>query len=209
MRVKVLKRTLECLLGANFCIILGIKFVSMKTKTILAYLFTFAITTAYSQPDTAKISRNAVLYADSLARTDNFANTYGDWSAYANLNPASVIKYYGGTAGLIQHITSTRKLTTSEIQEASPTFQLLALENRDEQWQCVIRQSSYFHKEGTQYHFVTYLIGQSRDEGETWRLFDVSYNKVANIIYIFPEIMDDLAITDATIRSEDQEAKNK
>src|SRR5579872_1287854 len=179
----------------------------MKIQTLSVCLSLLTATTAHGQPDTAKIARNAILYADSLARTDTYGNTYGDWSAYADLNPASVIKYYGGKAGLIQLVTRARKLTTSEVQEASPTFQLLTLENRDEQWQCVIRQSSYFHKEGTQYHFVTYLIGQSYDEGGTWRLFDVSYGKVANIIYIFPEIMDDLEIKDATVLTQDQEAK--
>ena len=36
-------------------------------------------------------------------------------------------------------------------------------------------------------------------EGETWKLFDVSYDRVANIIYMFPEIMDDMAIKEAAI----------
>jgi len=179
----------------------------MKIQILSACLFLFAFTTTYAQPDTAKITRNALSYADSLAKTDAYGITYGNWSAYADLNPPSVIKYYGGKAGLIQHVTSLRTPTISEIQEPAPEFKLTALENRDEQWQCVIRQSSYFHKEGTQYHYVTYLIGQSRDEGETWRLFDVSYSKVANIIYMFPEIMDDLEINDATVLSEDQEVK--
>ena len=178
----------------------------MKIQTLSACLFIFIFTTQ-AQPDTAKIGRNALAFADSLTKSDAYGITYGNWSAYADLNPASVIKYYGGKAGLIQHITSLRTPTISETQEPAPEYQLLALENRDEQWQCVIRQSSYFHKEGTQYHFVTYLIGQSRDEGESWRLFDVSYSKVANLIYIFPEIMDDLELKDATVLSQDQEAK--
>jgi hypothetical protein len=176
----------------------------IQILSVCSIVLTMAV---QAQPDTAKIGRNALAFADSLAKTDAYGITYGNWSGYADLNPASVIKYYGGKAGLIQHITMLRTPTISETQEPAPEYQLTVLENRDEQWQCVIRQSSYFHKEGTQYHSVTYLIGQSRDDGETWRLFDVSYSKVANIIYIFPEIMDDLELKDATVLSEDQEAK--
>ena len=44
------------------------------------------------------------------------------------------------------------------------------------------------------------------DDGQTWRLFDVSINSVANIIYMFPEVFDDLAIKEPTILTPEQEA---
>ena len=153
----------------------------------------------YAQPDTARISHNALVYADSLVKAD----AYGNWAIYADLAPASVIKYYGGKDGYIQHITVGRLRTTSAIQEASPELKMLVLETQKEQWQCVIRLSRYFHKpDQTQYHLVTYLIAQSKDEGETWKLFDVSYNTVANIIYIFPEILDDIPIQESVVSTQ-------
>jgi hypothetical protein len=158
---------------------------------------------SYAQPDTAKVSRNALFYADSLNKVDAF----GNWSSYANLTPLCVVKYYGGRDGFIQHVQVGRMRTISEIDEAAPEMKMLHLEQRESQWQCEIRLSRYFHKESVQYHFVTYLIGQSKDDGETWRFFDVSYNSVANIIYIFPDIMDDIAIKESTIMSQEQEEK--
>jgi len=44
------------------------------------------------------------------------------------------------------------------------------------------------------------------DDGQTWRLFDVSYNSVANIIDMFPEIFDNLAIKEPQILTAEQEA---
>ena len=176
----------------------------MKTfQTLLAVpLFLLAALTAHAQADTAKISQQALLYTDSLAKADH----YEDWSSYANLTPVPVIRYYGGRDGFIQHIQVGRLRTYSAISEDPPVSQILQMRSKNEQWQCVIRQSRYFHKEDKQYHFTTYLIGQSMDDGQTWRLFDVSYNSVANIIYIFPEIFDDLAIKEPTILTQEQEA---
>jgi hypothetical protein len=175
----------------------------MKIRTILSVLSScpllLATLAGYAQTDTARISHNAIVYADSLVKAD----AYGNWSIYADLAPKSVIKYYGGNDGYIQHVTVGRLRTTSAIQEAPPELKMLTLETQKDQWQCVIRLSRYFHKgDDKQYHLVTYLIGQSKDEGETWKLFDVSYNTVANIIYIFPEILDDIPIQESVVSAQ-------
>lgn len=176
----------------------------MKIRTILSVCtLLMATQIGYTQPDTARITKNALAYADSLVKADAFSN----WSAYADLAPRSIIKYYGGKDGYIQHVSVIRLKTTSEIQEAPPQLKLIALENRQDQWQCEIQLSRYFHKEDKQYHYTTYLIGQSLDEGETWKLFDVSCNSVANIIYMFPDIMDDIAISEPSVLTQDQENK--
>lgn len=155
----------------------------------------------HAQPDSAKITERALFFADSLVKTDAFET----WPAYADLAPASVIKFYGGKDGYIEHIKMLRGRTKSELAEDNPFLKMLNLMVRDEQWQCVIRMTRWFHKDGTKYHLITYLIGQSKDEGETWRLFDVSYNKVANIIYMFPDINGELPIEEPAIMSEAQE----
>lgn len=176
----------------------------MKIRTILSVCsFLLAAMPGYAQPDTARISQKALFYADSLAKAD----AYGNWSAYADLVPASVIKYYGGKDGYIQHISVGRLRTTSAIQEVAPELSLQFLETKKDQWQCVIRLSRYFHKEDQQYHLISYLIGQSLDDGETWKLFDVSYNSVANIIYMFPDILDDIPIRESVVLSKEDEDK--
>jgi len=60
--------------------------------------------------------------------------------------------------------------TRSTVTENSPELKMLQLVNvLNDEWQCVIRESRYFHKEDQKYHFITYFVGQSKDGGETWR----------------------------------------
>jgi Neuraminidase (sialidase) len=172
------------------------------TPLLTACCILSAVLTTQAQPDSIKITQNALLYADSLVKTDSFET----WPAYADLAQASVIKYYGGKQGYIEHILQGRWRTRSTIAENSPELKMLQLVNvLNDEWQCVIRESRYFHKDDQKYHFITYFVGQSKDGGETWRLFDVSYNTVANIIAMFPEIHGDLAINEPTILTPEQE----
>lgn len=164
-------------------------------------LFLLVTICGYAQPDTAKISQRALFFADSLVKTDAF----GNWSTYADLNPASVVKYYGGKDGFIEHVKLFRTRTTSELEEAAPELKVLTLLTQDQQWQCVIQMTRTYHKGDKTFHLKTYFIGQSRDEGETWKMFDVYYNKVANIIYMFPEVFGDMAIQEATVMTPEQE----
>ena len=175
----------------------------MKFLTLLlaGSMILLAGATGHAQPDTAKITQRALLFADSLVKTDAFET----WSTYADLCPASVIKFYGGKDGFIEHIKTLRKRTFSDLAEDAPELKMLNLMTENEQWQCVIRMSRYFHKEDKKFHLTTYFIGQSKDEGETWKLFDVNYNKVANIIYMFPDIFGDMPIQESTIMTPEQE----
>ena len=172
------------------------------TPLLTACCILSAVAGAQAQPDSIKITQNALLFADSLVKTDSFET----WPAYADLAQASVIKYYGGKQGYIDHILQGRWRTRSTIAENSPELKMLQLVNvLNDEWQCVIRESRYFHKDDQKYHFITYFVGQSKDGGETWRMFDVSYNTVANIIAMFPDIHGDLAINEPTILTPEQE----
>lgn len=175
----------------------------MKAFMSLTVILTlFVITpTVFAQPDTVKIKERALFFADSLIKTDAYNNP----SEYADLAPASVWKHYGGKDGFIEHFKKIHPRTVSGIDEAYPERQVITLMTKDDQWQFVIRVSRYIHKDLKKYHLVTYFLGQSKDEGETWRLFDVSYNSVANIIYLMPDVMGDLPIPQPYIISEEDE----
>jgi hypothetical protein len=186
------------------CRILGFKSTPMKIRnTLSACLFLLAGLAGHAQPDTAKISRNVLVFADSLIKSD----AYGNNELYTGLAPASVLKYYGGADGYMQHVYQLRGRTLSEQEEVYPALDVETLRTLNDQWQCVIRVSRYLHRDNVQYHYVTYFVGLSKDEGETWRLFDVSYNTVANMVYIFPEVMTDLPIKQPSILSQEQEDK--
>ncbi len=181
----------------------------MKTFTLFlaGAILLFSATSGSAQPDTARIKLRVLLFADSLVKTDSFQN----WNAYANLTQESVIKHYGGKDGFIQHILPIRAKRISDIAEAPAELTVQSLMTENEQWQCVVRESRYFHKGDQVYHLTTYFIGQSKDEGETWKLFDVGYNSVANIIYMFPDIFGDLPIQETTVYTpaQEQAAKEK
>ncbi len=172
-------------------------------NTLFACLFLLTGLMSRAQPDTAKISRQALLYADSLIKTD----AYGNNELYTGLAPASVLKYYGGAEGYMEHVYQMRSRTTSDQEELYPVLDIETLRTIDQQWQCLIRVSRYIHRENVPYHYTTYFVGQSKDEGESWRMFDVSYNSVANMILIFPEVMTDLPIKQPEILSQEQEEK--
>ncbi|HEY4060344.1 MAG TPA: hypothetical protein VGM30_00510 [Puia sp.] len=176
----------------------------MKRYPILlaVSLFLLASTTGRAQTDTARISAKILSFADSFVKADYYKN----WSAYADLVPLSVLKYYGGKEGYIEHVGKFRPRTTSDIEEESPELKVLQMATVNSEWQCVIRQSRYFHKEDKKYHFITYFIGQSIDDGDTWKFFDVSYTTVAKLNYQFPEIFGELAIHEPVILTPEQEA---
>lgn len=175
----------------------------MKTLTsILAVVIIFlASSTSYAQPDSAKMSKKVLSYADSLVKTDAYEN----WPAYANLAPASVIKFYGGKDGYLDHVKTARMRTLSTTLENYPQLQVIHLTAANDQWQCLIRKSWYFHKEDKKYHQITYFLAQSDDEGASWKIFDLSFNKISNVIYIFPEVNGDMAIPEPSILSEQEE----
>ena len=154
-----------------------------------------------AQPDTAKVMQNALSFADSLVKADS----YETWPIYADLVVPSVINYYGGKDGYIAYIQKGRAHRISTEVEEPPVLTPLHLLTENEEWQCVIRESWYIHQNDKKIHIVTYLVGQSKDGGLTWHLFDVGYNKVASIIYMMPDIFGDLPIPEHIIRTEEEE----
>jgi len=111
----------------------------MKTlKSLLAGLaLCLAQFGATAQPDTTKISANALFFADSLVKADHFEQ----WNTYADLVPLSVIKHYGGKAGYLESIQKVRVNFISNIEEDAPTLKVQTLMTQDNQWQCVIREA--------------------------------------------------------------------
>ena len=172
------------------------------TTVMMAGLITVLLPLAgFSQPDTAKISARVIFFADSLIKAD----TYKNWNVYANLAPEGVIKHYGGKDGYIEQVKKLRVRVESSIEEAAPELKVQQLLTQNEEWQSVIRVSRYIHREDKQYHVVTFFVCQSKDDGQTWRMFDVAYNKVANLIYMMPDIFGDLTVREATVMTQEEE----
>jgi hypothetical protein len=175
----------------------------MKTLKIIltSLVICLAQLSLSAQPDTSRIMQKALFFADSLVKAD----TYETWSIYADLIIPSVIKYYGGKDAYIDYIQKGRVYRVSTETEEPAVLKPVHLLTENEEWQAVIEESWYIHRDGKKWHIITYLVGQSKDGGETWRLFDVGYNRVAVIIYMMPDVFGDLPIPEHIVRTEEEE----
>jgi hypothetical protein len=170
----------------------------------VAFLVLFSTSTKAFSQDSVKIKESAIVFADSLIKTD----VYENWSTYADLAPASVLKYYGSKDGFIANAQKVHPRTVSAHDLDFPEITIIALmsDQNQTQWQCVMKESRHIYRDDDKrYHLVTYLLAQTKDNGETWRIFDVSYNSVANVIYMMPDVLLDLPIPQPYIISEEEE----
>ena len=176
----------------------------MKTFVFLL-LFLCAGYFTHAQSDTAIATQRAMLFADSLERSFRF----NEWNTYISLSYPGVVKYYGGKEGFTQYVKRVRSIN-HDITEEKEKLELMQIINDIREWQCVIRKTRETIIDGRKASVVSYMIGQSKDEGQNWKYFDVAYNSVENVIYIMPDVFDRLAIPQRQIIFEkDQLAKKK
>ena len=71
---------------------------------------------------------------------------------------------------------------------------MLNIWNDTEEWQCVIEKVRETWIDDRRAKVVSYLIGRSEDNGDTWKFVDVSHNSLPNLGYVFPEIFGSMPI---------------
>ncbi|THU39888.1 hypothetical protein FAM09_08310 [Niastella caeni] len=143
------------------------------------------------ESDTAIAIRQALRFADSLVK----ASFYEEWPTYLNLSNPSAIKYYGGKEAFKEHVVTIRFRGEAKIEEKPEKLQLITLMNDVDKWQCVIEKvREWFDENRGKVKTYTYLVGESTDNGLTWKFIDASHNSLVNVIYIMPSIFGTLAI---------------
>jgi len=143
------------------------------------------------ESDTAIATRNALKFADSLVR----ANFYTEWDTYMNLSEPSAIKYYGGKDGFKEHVITIHYRNEPKTEEKPEKLRMLSMLNDIETWQCVIEKVRDSWDEGRgKVKTTSYLIGESTDNGVTWKFVDASHNSLENLIYIMPSVFSKLEI---------------
>ncbi|OQP51832.1 hypothetical protein A4H97_26885 [Niastella yeongjuensis] len=148
------------------------------------------------ESDTAIATRNALQFADSLTR----ANFYAEWDTYMNLSAPSAIKYYGGKDGFKEHVISIHYRNEPKTEEKPEKLQMLTMLNDIETWQCVIEKVRESWDEGRgKVKTTTYLVGESTDNGLTWKFIDASHNSLVNVIYIMPSVFSKLEIPEGKV----------
>lgn len=143
------------------------------------------------ESDTAIATRNALRFADSLVKADFFA----DWNTYLNLSMASAIKYYGGKEGYKESAVVAHYRNEPKTEEKPQTLRVVNMMVDIETWQCVIEKTrDWWDESRGKVKTITHLVGESTDNGQTWKFIDVSHNSLQNIVYIMPSIFGTLEI---------------
>jgi hypothetical protein len=143
------------------------------------------------ESDTAIAIRNALKFGDSLTR----ANFFAEWDTYMNLSAPSAIKYYGGKEGFKEHVVTIHYRNEPKTEEKPEKLHMVSMLNDIETWQCVIEKvrDSWDESRG-KVKTTSYLIGESTDNGLTWKFIDASHNSLVNVIYIMPTVFSKLEI---------------
>ena len=171
------------------------------TKRLLIGLVLYCQSaSAQTSADTALASGNALLFADQLVK----ANFYQDWQAYASLTCPSAIKYYGGKDGFRDHIVSIYYRDEPTVAEKPETLKMVTLLNDMDRWQCVVQKIRDTYINNRKAKIYTYLVGQSLDNGATWKFIDVNHNDIRNVIYIMPDIFNTMPIPDRKTAFDDE-----
>jgi hypothetical protein len=175
------------------------------TQAVLAVLLCACINNAIAQnqavsyqtqeppvveSDTIIATRFALKFADSLVK----ANFYQDWPTYTALSIPGAIKYYGGKDAFREHVIIFYYRNEPKQEEKPEKLKLITLMNDIDNWQCVIEKVRDTWINDRKAKVYTYLVGESPDNGLTWKFIDVSHNTLENVIYLMPEIFGNLAI---------------
>lgn len=175
----------------------------MKTPTRFSIVLCCVLFISFSPPVQAQnesIKKNATLFADSMITAFRFQN----WDNYFNLSYSGAVKYYGGPAGYMTFTKRSFEASKAIIQENPETLSLMQLENDINEWQCVFERKRQYKVDGKITTILTYLIGQSKDDGETWKFFDMGFNPPENVIYIMPDVFTMLAIPQRSVVTRDE-----
>lgn len=161
-----------------------------------------AQTDAATQSDTAISTQKALIFADSLIK----ANFYQEWDAYISLSCQTAIKYYGGKESFKEHIIENYYRNEPAITEKPITLRMVTMmTDRVSEWQCVIEKLRDTYGENSRKEKIyTYLVGQSTDNGQSWKFIDVGNDDIRNVIYIMPNIFGSLAIPEKKIVYDDE-----
>ncbi len=143
-----------------------------------------------AQSGNALPTQRALVFADSLLN----AFRYSDWPVYMEISYPGIIKYYGGTKAFQEYVQRTRTMSGAPENNAPVKTEIIQIVNEQLEWQCVVKKTQETTIDGKKASIVSYLVGQSKDEGLHWKYVDVAFNSVANIIYIMPDIFESLSI---------------
>ena len=175
-------------------------------KAILTFVFAgtlcFTMNRVNAQSNNTTASERAIIFADSLLQSFRHNNL----DQYTNLSYPGVVSYYGGNKNFREFVQRARAINSDASSEHLRLVQIL---NSTNEWQCVVEKNSVTTIDGKKAHIISYLVGQSKDEGQSWTFFDVAFNSVDNLVYIMPDIFDRLSVPQRQIQFDNNSNSGK
>ena len=153
----------------------------------MAFLFCAQLIKAQPPSHYDIVFKRAELFAYSIIKAQEFS----DWKTYLELSYPGAVKYYGGQEGYLKQVKLTAAAFRDELEVPPSSFM--------DEWQCVVERHSDRVINGKRSLLVTFFLGQSKDDGDNWKFFDLAGNAVENVIYIMPDVFTNLAIPERKI----------
>ncbi|MEO8582221.1 MAG: hypothetical protein ABI415_00420 [Flavitalea sp.] len=178
-------------------------------KALKTFVFLSACLCVTSLLDAQKKNSIATIHAIKFADSLNQAFKKNDWNDYLSISYPGVIKYYGGTRDFKEYIARTRNINSSIANESPEKVQVVQMVNQINEWQCVVEKTRSTMIDGKKAQIVSYMVGQSMDEGNTWKYFDVAYSSPENLVYIMPDIFHNISVPQRKIIFEKDQLVSK
>ena len=159
----------------------------MKTLRLFFFLCAVSLCCKNLQAQTSSPSESAIIYADSFL--NSFRNN--DISQYTDLSYPGVITYYGGSKNFREYVQRVRALSNTGSPE---NLMLIQIVHDVSELQCVIKKTRETTLDGRKAQIISYMVGQSKDDGQSWKFFDVAQNSPGNLAYIMPDISEKLTV---------------
>ena len=159
---------------------------AVKTLVFITALF-FSFNHLQAQSNADSASKRAILFADSLLKSFRT----GNFNQYTELSYPGVISYYGGRKNFTEYVQRSKTIHPDIMSE---NLKLVQIINDIAEWQCVVEKTTESMIDGKKARIISYMVGQSKDEGQNWKFFDVALNSVDNVVYIMPDIFNTLSI---------------
>lgn len=122
------------------------------------------------------------------------ALTSRDYNTFARFNHPAMLRVVGGQDNLADMVAQQMKLMPDSTMIRASIDSVLQVVKVNGELQCVVQQTFEMQMDTLKVVSVSYLIGESKDEGKSWTFFDGSNGGLITPKDIKPNLSPDLKI---------------
>jgi hypothetical protein len=169
-------------------------------KVCLAFLFFLLLVSACNNSESStghevKSETESNIYRSGDSMLSAFKRK--DWHAYVKYNHPNMIKRMGGPEAFASFVNMQMQQIPDSTVKNIALGKILQVVKTPGDLQCVVEQHMELQLHGSNIKKITYLVGESLDNGTTWTFFDASVKTGVTPKEIKPDISSDLKIPEA------------